>query len=160
MTDIHSAQNVDLPGSELEIAKMPGHWLLARLGKRVLRPGGLKLTRTLLDELAIGPSDEVVEFAPGLGVTARMILQRRPQRYTDARRADKLSRLRGWRRAPTVLRLLLRTHRACCTLSVNCYASANSLKNTESRSRYLKDHYSRRWLMANSLCARPATSTS
>jgi len=86
MTDIHSAQNVDLPGSELEIAKMPGHWLLARLGKRVLRPGGLKLTRTLLDELAIGPSDEVVEFAPGLGVTARMILQRRPQRYTGMER--------------------------------------------------------------------------
>lgn len=86
MTDIHSAQNVDLPGSELEIAKMPGHWLLARLGKRVLRPGGLKLTRTLLDELAIGPSDEVVEFAPGLGVTARMILQRRPQRYTGVER--------------------------------------------------------------------------
>ena len=86
MTDIDYAQNVDLPGNELEIAKMPGHWLLARLGKRVLRPGGLKLTRALLDELAIGPSDEVVEFAPGLGVTARMILKRRPQRYTGVER--------------------------------------------------------------------------
>jgi hypothetical protein len=86
MTDIRSAKNVDLPGNELEIAKMPGHWLLARLGKRVLRPGGLKLTRALLDELAIGPSDEVVEFAPGLGVTARMILQRGPQRYTGVER--------------------------------------------------------------------------
>jgi hypothetical protein len=86
MTDIHPAQNVNLPGNELEIAKMPGHWLLARLGKRVLRPGGLKLTRALLDELAIGPSDEVVEFAPGLGVTARMILQRGPQRYTGVER--------------------------------------------------------------------------
>ena len=40
MTDILSAQSMDLPGSELDVAKMPGHWLLARLGKRVLRPGG------------------------------------------------------------------------------------------------------------------------
>lgn len=34
MTDIHSAQTIDLPGSELDVAKVPGHWLLARLGKR------------------------------------------------------------------------------------------------------------------------------
>ena len=42
-----------LPGSELSASKMPGHWLLARLGKRVLRPGGLNLTRQLLESLAI-----------------------------------------------------------------------------------------------------------
>jgi len=89
MTDILSAQSMDLPGSELDVAKMPGHWLLARLGKRVLRPGGLKLTRELLDGLAIGPTDEVVEFAPGLGVTARMILQHKPQRYTGVERDAK-----------------------------------------------------------------------
>ena len=29
-----------LPGSEMAASKMPGHWLLARLGKRVLRPAG------------------------------------------------------------------------------------------------------------------------
>lgn len=86
MTDIHSAQIMDLPGSEFDVAKMPGHWLLARLGKRVLRPGGLKLTRALLKGLAIGSTDEVVEFAPGLGVTARMILARKPQRYTGVER--------------------------------------------------------------------------
>ena len=56
-----------LPGSELAASKMPGHWLLARLGKRVLRPGGLSLTRRLLESLAIQPSDAVVEFAPGHG---------------------------------------------------------------------------------------------
>jgi cyclopropane fatty-acyl-phospholipid synthase-like methyltransferase len=100
MIDIHSAQNVDLPGKELEIAKMPGHWLLARLGKRVLRPGGLKLTRALLDELAIGRLDEVVEFAPGLGVTARMMLQRRPQRYTGVER-DASARQWTARQLPT-----------------------------------------------------------
>lgn len=86
MTDLHYTQGVDLPGEGLEIAKMPGHWLLARLGKRVLRPGGLKLTRALLDDLTISPTDEVVEFAPGLGVTARMILEREPERYTAIER--------------------------------------------------------------------------
>ena len=46
---------------------MPGHWLLAKLGKRVLRPGGLALTRAMLDRLNIQTQDSVIEFAPGLG---------------------------------------------------------------------------------------------
>ena len=58
-----------LPGAGLDSSKMPGHWLLARLGKRVLRPGGVALSRQLLEALAIQPSDSVVEFAPGLGAT-------------------------------------------------------------------------------------------
>jgi ubiquinone/menaquinone biosynthesis C-methylase UbiE len=61
---------------------MPGHWLLARLGKRVLRPGGLELTRCMLEALAIHSSDAVVEFAPGLGVTTRLALDRHPASYT------------------------------------------------------------------------------
>ncbi|MGE0007520.1 MAG: class I SAM-dependent methyltransferase [Parvibaculaceae bacterium] len=77
---------MELPGGGLDVAKMPGHWVLARLGKRVLRPGGLAMTRSLLHGLDIGPADEVVEFAPGLGVTARMILERRPLRYTGVER--------------------------------------------------------------------------
>jgi len=92
MTDLHSVQSMDLPGSDLDVAKMPGHWLLARLGKRVLRPGGLGLTRAMLHHLAIGPADEVVEFAPGLGVTARTILQRRPRCYTAVERDAKAAR--------------------------------------------------------------------
>ncbi len=92
MTDLHSGQSMDLPGSDLDVTKMPGHWLLARLGKRVLRPGGLGLTRAMLRHLAIGPADEVVEFAPGLGVTARAILQRRPRRYTAVERDAKAAR--------------------------------------------------------------------
>jgi hypothetical protein len=71
-----------LPGAELTASKMPGHWLLARLGKSVLRPGGLNLTRRMLESLAIQPSDAVVEFAPGLGVTARMTLDLHPAAYT------------------------------------------------------------------------------
>ena len=76
------------PGCHLEASRMPGHWLLARMGKRVLRPGGLELTRTLLDVLDIGPNDDVVEFAPGLGVTARLTLERSPKTYTAVERDD------------------------------------------------------------------------
>jgi hypothetical protein len=65
---------------------MPGHWLLARMGKRVLRPGGLELTRQLLTALAIGRQDDVVEFAPGLGVTARLTLAQEPRSYTAIER--------------------------------------------------------------------------
>src|SRR5690242_16692708 len=68
--------------------KMPGHWLLAKMGKRVLRPGGLELTRVLLDQLAIQPTDAVVEFAPGLGVTARLTLSRQPASYTAIERDE------------------------------------------------------------------------
>lgn len=71
---------------EPAVEKMPGHWLLAKMGKRVLRPGGLELTRQLLHALAIGEHDDVVEFAPGLGVTARMTLERKPRCYTAIER--------------------------------------------------------------------------
>lgn len=77
-----------IPGAHLDIAKMPGHWLLARMGKRVLRPGGLELTRKMLDALAINSTDHVVEFAPGLGVTARLTLARQPASYTAIERDE------------------------------------------------------------------------
>ena len=84
---LHESQETNvLPGTDLDISKMPAHWLLARLGKRVLRPGGLWGTRLLLDSLAIGPADDVVEFAPGLGGTARMILECIPRSYTGVER--------------------------------------------------------------------------
>lgn len=74
--------HAELPGDGLKIEKMPGHWLLARLGKRVLRPGGLELTKQMLNALAIGNEDHVVEFAPGLGVTAQLALEQSPEKYT------------------------------------------------------------------------------
>lgn len=76
----------DLPGDKLDIDKMPGHWVLAQIGKRVLRPGGLELTRRMLEVLKIGPSDHVVEFAPGLGITAKMALAANPASYTAVER--------------------------------------------------------------------------
>lgn len=60
---------------------MPGHWLLARAGKRVLRPGGAELTDRMLTQLAVGPEDRVVELAPGLGHTAVRLLALRPASY-------------------------------------------------------------------------------
>jgi SAM-dependent methyltransferase len=79
---MNAATEMTFPGSGLLASKMPGHWLLARLGKRVLRPGGLEMTRTMLESLNIQSSDDVVEFAPGLGVTAKMTINRHPKSYT------------------------------------------------------------------------------
>jgi SAM-dependent methyltransferase len=70
------------PGADLDPVRMPGHWLLARLGKRVLRPGGVELTQWMLETLAPGPDDHVVELAAGLGATARLVLHRLPASYT------------------------------------------------------------------------------
>jgi SAM-dependent methyltransferase len=64
-----------------DTARMPGHWLLARLGKRVLRPGGLELTTRMLGRLAIRNTDRVLELAPGLGATARCVLAANPASY-------------------------------------------------------------------------------
>ncbi|WAJ47121.1 methyltransferase domain-containing protein [Mycobacterium sp. Aquia_216] len=60
-----------------------GHWLLARLGKRVLRPGGVGLTRTMLAGAGVTDVD-VLELAPGLGRTAAEILARAPRSYVGA----------------------------------------------------------------------------
>jgi SAM-dependent methyltransferase len=60
-----------------------GHWLLARLGKRVLRPGGVGLTRTMLAGADVTDAD-VIELAPGLGRTAAEILARAPRSYVGA----------------------------------------------------------------------------
>jgi SAM-dependent methyltransferase len=79
-------QTTPMPGEELKAEKMPGHWLLARLGKRVLRPGGRQLTGRMIEALNISPSDAVIEFAPGLGDTARRTLKRKPASYTAVER--------------------------------------------------------------------------
>lgn len=72
--------------STLGSAHAPGHWVLARLGKKVLRPGGLGATRLLLTQMNITRADDVVEFAPGLGLTAQMILAKQPASYTAVER--------------------------------------------------------------------------
>jgi hypothetical protein len=74
-TDKHP---LPLPGEQLKAEKMPGHWLLARLGKRVLRPGGRHLPQRMIEALNIQPTDAVIEFAPGLGETARLTPETQP----------------------------------------------------------------------------------
>lgn len=59
-----------------------GHWLLSKIGKRVLRPGGRELTMKLLQRLNISMTDDVVEFAPGVGFTATQVLKYHPRSYT------------------------------------------------------------------------------
>lgn len=70
-----------LPWENLKTSKMPGHWFLSRIGKRVLRPGGVRLTKSMLDDLDIGRGDNVVELAPGLGATTNLALKSRPANY-------------------------------------------------------------------------------
>lgn len=77
---VTTTRDVELPLASRPDEDLPGHWLLARLGKRVLRPGGLELTTRLLDHAGIGGA-AVVELAPGLGRTASDIAARRPGSY-------------------------------------------------------------------------------
>jgi SAM-dependent methyltransferase len=96
MISTHLPSSVSsLPGEGLEPQKMPGHWLLARLGKRVLRPGGLALSKQMIEALDIGPFDDVVEFAPGLGTTARIVDLRGPRSYTAVERDSNAAALVG-----------------------------------------------------------------
>ncbi|HRN73676.1 MAG TPA: class I SAM-dependent methyltransferase [Ginsengibacter sp.] len=59
-----------------------GHWLLSKMGKRVLRPGGKELTLKLLGGMDFTERDDVIEFAPGIGYTATQVLKKNPHSYT------------------------------------------------------------------------------
>lgn len=86
-----------IAGEGLSTKKMPGHWVLARLGKRVLRPGGMELTRRMLKALQISATDEVVEFAPGMGITAQLTLRASPASYTAVERDEAAAKIvRGY----------------------------------------------------------------
>lgn len=76
------SKRLAMPNEGREVTKTPGHWVLAQLGKKVLRPGGKELTQKMLQGLAITRDDRVVEFAPGMGYTARLCLEKSPASYT------------------------------------------------------------------------------
>ncbi len=59
-----------------------GHWVLAKLGKRVLRPGGRELTNRLVEAAEPSSADRIVELGPGIGATARLLLEVSPRSYT------------------------------------------------------------------------------
>lgn len=97
MVTTHTVPSADvhLPGESLDASRMPGHWLLARLGKRVLRPGGVEVTRRIIDGLDIGRGDDVVEIAPGLGATTRLVLDASPATYVGVDRDPSAADLVG-----------------------------------------------------------------
>lgn len=65
----------------MDFNKTKGHWLLAKMGKKILRPGGKELSQKLIELLNITNRDDVVEFAPGLGFTASLVLSKNPKSY-------------------------------------------------------------------------------
>lgn len=64
-----------------EAGRMQGHWLLAKLGKRILRPGGRALTAKLLEKAKPAGDDDIVELGPGVGATAEVLLRANPRSY-------------------------------------------------------------------------------
>ena len=79
--DSASSTDLPLPHADRPIASAPGHWVLARAGKRVLRPGGAALSTAMLGHARLAGAD-VVELAPGLGRTAAEIVKAGPASYT------------------------------------------------------------------------------
>lgn len=100
-------RELPLPQSDRDPAHLQGHWLLARIGKHVLRPGGKKLTERMLANADIAGKD-VVEFAPGLGLTARAILERDPKSY------------RGVDRDPQVVDIISKLTSEKATIPASC----------------------------------------
>ena len=92
-------------GEGVPLARMPAHWMLGRLGKKVMRPGGLTPSLHLLDALQIGPDDDVVDMWPGLGVTTQRTLAAHPSSYTAVER--------GAAEAARVRRMLTRPDQRC-----------------------------------------------
>lgn len=78
---------------EEKLNEKQGHWILAKVGKKVLRPGGRELTNVLMSNMAISTSDDVVEFAPGLGFTAAIACAKKPKSYTGVDNNKEASEL-------------------------------------------------------------------
>ena len=94
-------------------AHLQGHWLLAKLGKKVLRPGGKKLTNWMIDN-ANPTNKRVVEFAPGLGITAAEILDRNPKTYIDVDQDPNAATATTLSTKQARLRILRRLYRRVC----------------------------------------------
>lgn len=76
-----------------DIHKAHGHWILAKMGKKVLRPGGKELTKKLIDALHFNNSDNVVEFAPGMGFTASLTLAHKLHSYVGVDADEDIVRM-------------------------------------------------------------------
>lgn len=67
--------------SDIPARRVQGHWLLAKMGKRVLRPGGIELTHRIIEHARPSSNDRIVEFGPGVGTTATILLAANPRSY-------------------------------------------------------------------------------
>lgn len=138
-----SPQTTPMPGDELKAEKMPGHWLLARLGKRVLRPGGRQLTNRMILALNIRPSDAVIEFAPGLGATARLTLNRKPASYTAVERdkdaAALVQKLLHWPEQRCVVGLAEKAELPHAAVTVVYGEAMLSMQTSQQKSRLVRE---------------------
>ncbi len=85
------SESEKLPYADRPIATAPGHWVLARAGKKVLRPGGAALSTQMLKRAGI-PGVDVVELAPGMGRTAALVVRVGPASYTGVDREPQAVR--------------------------------------------------------------------
>ena len=74
-----------------EVERAPFFLVLQQLGRRVLRPGGTAATRRLLSALAVGPRDDVIELAAGVGTTAKRLLATNPKSYLAVEPEDRFA---------------------------------------------------------------------
>jgi hypothetical protein len=73
-------------------------WPLAqRVVSGLVRPGGEPMVRRALDGMSVVPGERVVELAPGLGLTASLVMDRDPRSWTgveqDAVAREHLAKL-------------------------------------------------------------------
>jgi SAM-dependent methyltransferase len=57
----------------MSTAQLPGHLFLASLGKKMLRPGGIRATTQIIDFLELNENSKLLEVAPNMGTTAIML---------------------------------------------------------------------------------------
>jgi len=75
--------------NRIDYKRAPAYEVLFHLGKTTMRPGGMEMTRWMLDKLQIENNDEVVEVAPGRGATTKIILGQSPRSYIGVERDNR-----------------------------------------------------------------------
>lgn len=85
----HQHSRID-PVARREAGRGEDAWTLAvgPDGQAGAAPGGIELTRLLLQGLEITPAKTVVELAPGLGATARLTMLSNPAHYIGVERDE------------------------------------------------------------------------
>lgn len=100
-------------GEGLPLTRMPAHWMLGRLGKKVMRPGGYAMSERMIANLRITATDDVVEMWPGLGKTAALALGYGPRSYVGIERGEaEAARARAQLRGPASRCIVAPVHRS------------------------------------------------